>query len=402
MTPLILFAACDRHNFGDLLFPHIAAALQPDREVIVAGLVARDLTPWGGHRVAALSDLAERDAGVPPNILHAGGEILTCDAWQAAVMLQSPEAARDIIARYDRDFAARRAWARGFLGVGDLAPYTVSPQRFPGASIRYAAVGGVELAASPADLRAEVMAKLAAAEAISVRDRRTQAALQAAGLHAQLVPDPVALVAELFGERIARHRAPGKPAALAQAFPQGYLAVQFSADFGDDATLAALAGQIDAVASATGLGIVFFRAGAAPWHDDLDVYRRAAGRLRIAQARLFESLDIWDICALIAGSRGYCGSSLHGRIVAMAHALPRVNLVRDGTGGQASKQAAYARTWERPGQPGVVPPPELAAGLLAALAQEAGRLHAVARDCVAACRRAGMANIAVTSTAPQS
>ena len=26
-APLILFGACDRHNLGDLLFPHIAAAL---------------------------------------------------------------------------------------------------------------------------------------------------------------------------------------------------------------------------------------------------------------------------------------------------------------------------------------------------------------------------------------
>ena len=27
--PLVLFGACDRHNLGDLLFPHIAAALLP-------------------------------------------------------------------------------------------------------------------------------------------------------------------------------------------------------------------------------------------------------------------------------------------------------------------------------------------------------------------------------------
>ena len=28
-TPIILFGAFDRHNFGDLLLPHIAAALMP-------------------------------------------------------------------------------------------------------------------------------------------------------------------------------------------------------------------------------------------------------------------------------------------------------------------------------------------------------------------------------------
>ena len=38
--PTILFGAFDRHNFGDLLFPYIAAALLPDTPVLFAGLAA--------------------------------------------------------------------------------------------------------------------------------------------------------------------------------------------------------------------------------------------------------------------------------------------------------------------------------------------------------------------------
>ena len=40
--PTILFGAFDRHNFGDLLFPHVAAALLPGRKLAFAGLAERD------------------------------------------------------------------------------------------------------------------------------------------------------------------------------------------------------------------------------------------------------------------------------------------------------------------------------------------------------------------------
>lgn len=95
-----------------------------------------------------------------------------------------------------------------------------------------------------------------------------------------------------------------------------------------------------------------FRAGAAPWHDDLDTYRRLIARIGDTALKIFASLDLWDICALIAHSRIFCGSSLHGRIVAMAYARPRVTIVHAEEGMQAPKQAAFAATWE---------PPEIAA-----------------------------------------
>ncbi|MBW8327721.1 MAG: polysaccharide pyruvyl transferase family protein, partial [Thiobacillus sp.] len=63
-------------------------------------------------------------------------------------------------------------------------------------------------------------------------------------------------------------------------------------------------------------------------------------------AQLFPSLHLWDICALIAASRGTVGSSLHGRIVALAYGLPRVSLVPPQQGGRLDKRTAFAETWE--------------------------------------------------------
>jgi len=387
--PTLLFGAFDRHNFGDLLFPHVAAALLPGRPLIFAGLAARDMRPWGGHPVRALAELAAELRAEPLHLVHVGGELLSCSAWQAAVMLQTPDAAPAIIRRLDARPADRQAWAEAQLGFAAEAPYCIPPRLFPAARrIVYCGVGGVDLADQPSVLRDEVLARLRAADAIGVRDRLTLAGLARAGIPATLMPDPAVLVAELFGPAIAAHGRLGEVADIRREAAQGYLAVQIAADFGDDATLAALASQLDRAASASGDGIALFRAGAAPWHDDRECLRRLAGRLRTRPLRTLESLHLWDICALIAGSRAYCGSSLHGRIVATAFGLPRINLLHPSQVGQWTKQAAFATTWDAPDEPGAVLIAELADGLARSFAVSPARRRLDAADFAGRCRAA--------------
>lgn len=343
---IVLFGACDRHNLGDLLFPHIMTELLAPRAVVVAGLAARDLTAFGGHRVRAIGEVRREWPDAP--VVHAGGELLCCDAWEAAVMLLPADEARDVIARYDGR-PERFDWARQVLGRDDRAPYCLGKsQSLQHGEVVFNGVGGVDLDRRDAAFRDEVLAKLAEAGWVGVRDRLTLAHLAAAGIPATLMPDPAVLTAELFGERIRRWAATGEVAAVRASFPQGYLAVQFAAALGDDATLGAIAEGLRRLAGEKGLGIVFFRAGAAPWHDDLDVYRRAAVLFRGVDAAptaaptwVFESLDVWDICALIASSAAFCGSSLHGRIVAEAFGVP----VAEGIVPVGEKVAGYRDAW---------------------------------------------------------
>ena len=387
-VPILLFGAFDRHNFGDVLFPHIVAALLDGRTLRFAGLAGRDLRACGGHHVESVAALAAAWGARPIHLFHVGGELLTCDAWQAAAMLLPPEQAAAIIARLDGDPPERLAWARRQLGMPGLAPYALERRLFAGAArVIYNAVGGVDLGRLDAAMRDEVLAKLAAADEVSVRDRETLAQLHAAGIAARLLPDPAVLVVELFGRRIDRHARSGEIATILGAFPKGYLAVQFSADFGDDRTLAEIAAQLDATMLATGYGVAFFRAGAAPWHDDMNCYRRVAARLRATAVRIVESLDLWDICALIANSRAYCGSSLHGRIVAMAWALPRVNFHHPAGTGRAGKTSVFAATWEQPDMPGSVAVDEIATAIGHALASDPERRRQTARQLAASYRR---------------
>lgn len=385
---VIVFGAFDRHNFGDLLFPHIVAALLPQQSLRFAGLLARDLRSWGGHQVEALPQLAAALQEPPLTLIHAGGEVLTCEAWQAAVMLLPEDDARRAIACLEAHPNTRAQWACDQLHSAAHAPYIAPRALFPRAEkIIYNGVGGVDLARCPPAMQAEVLAHLAEADAVSVRDQHTQASLRAAGIDARLIPDPAVMTAELFGDTIRQHGLIGEPARFRQRFPQGYLAVQCSADFGDETTLATLAAQVDRVASDTGYGICFFRAGAAPWHDALSCYQQLAARMHSPHVALFSSLHLWDICALIAGSRGYCGSSLHGRIVATAFALPRISLLHAAQAHRPGKQSAYAAAWEAPGLPLTCEAPQLAQGLELALAAPPEQLRQHALQLAARYRR---------------
>lgn len=387
-SPVILFGAFDRHNLGDLLFPHIVAKLLEDSPLVPAGLAERDLREQGGHRVAALAQVAAEMGEQRTHLIHVGGELLTCDVWQAAVMLLPPEEVQPVIAAYDSDEAARLAWARRHLEIGRDAPYLASkdPFRKPGAWI-YNAVGGVDLARRDAAFRAEVLQRLHEADYLGVRDGVTLEFLAREGVAAQLLPDGVSLLAELYGERIAQCGDSGEVARVRATFPQGYLAIQFSADFGDDATLETIASQLDDIALETGLGLVFFRAGAAPWHDDAACFRAVARRLKHAAVHVFESLNIWEICALLAASRGYCGSSLHGRIVAMAFDVPRVNLLHPAQRDRPTKAEAYAASWDGGDMPGAVPPSRMAAGIQRALRVSTSAMKAVSERARLACRQ---------------
>ncbi len=370
-SPLVLFGAFDRHNFGDLLFPHLMTALLPERSFEFAGLAARDLRAVGGHRVSALGARP-----LPARLIHVGGELLTCSAWQAAVMLRDPAEAAAVIARYDGDPVAAAGWAARQLGTSRGMPYVVGRSAVaPGGRVIFNAVGGVEWNVLSAAQRDEVKTALGQADWVSVRDQVTQKVLRAEGLDFPLCPDPAVMVAECFGEVIRQHQQQGAVHAMGEAFPQGYLACQFSADFADDVSLDALAQGLARVAADTGLGLALFRAGAAPWHDDPALYERLLRRLPPGSARLFPSLHLWDICALVAASRGTVGSSLHGRIIALAFGLPRVSLIPPQQGGRPDKRMAFAETWEPESVPRSVVASQIECAVMQALTVPASVLR---------------------------
>ncbi|MBI1285097.1 MAG: polysaccharide pyruvyl transferase family protein [Thiobacillus sp.] len=348
----------------------------PGQLVEFSALARRDLRAFGGHRVNSLEARAQAS-----DLIHVGGELLTCSAWQAAVMLLDREAATAVISRYDNDPVAAADWAARQLGTSRSMPYVVGRDALtPSGRLIFNALGGVEWTDLSAGQRNEVMAALRQADWVSVRDHVTQEALRAEGIDVPLCPDPAVMVVQCFGGVILNRQHADAVRAMRDAFPQGYLACQFSADFGDDVSLDALAQGLSRVLAETGLGLVLFRAGAAPWHDDPEPYERLQHRLPSGSARRFSSLGLWDICALIAASRGVACSSLHARIVALAYGLPRVSLMPPQQGERPDKRAAFAETWEPHAVPRCVAVNQVESAVLQALDLPAAMLLENAAD----------------------
>lgn len=341
-TPLILFGAFDRHNLGDLLLGKVAQALMFPRPVVFAGLAARDLTSVGGMRVRPICELAHEWGGRPADIVHVGGEILTCSLYEAAVMLLADENARIVISRHDSDPFSRHAWAVAELGLDQPIAYQLPPALFRNCRfVGYLGAGGVGLSTFPAKIRDAVVEKLSASKFVWVRDTTTHRTLKSLGVISLLAPDPCELVARIFGGVIQEKSESSET--MVGRYPDGYLAVQFSADFGDDATLDAIGRGLCRIQREQNCHIVFFRAGAAPWHDSLAVYSRLISRIAGLDATIFDSLHVPDLCALLAESSGFIGSSLHGRIIAEAFGRVAVSLVRGDP--SLSKVGIYVDSW---------------------------------------------------------
>ena len=159
LPTIILFGAFDRHNFGDLLFPHIAQALLSEHETLVAGLSARDLRQQGGHNVRSFADVVTERAGHPAVLLHVGGEVLSCSAWYAALMLLPPEQLHSTVTHFGAHPEERAQWIRKLIGTADLAPYVAPLEAAPAvSSVVLAGVGGVGLSQCEPALRDEVLA----------------------------------------------------------------------------------------------------------------------------------------------------------------------------------------------------------------------------------------------------
>lgn len=353
----VYFGAFDRHNFGDLLLARVVPEVPGPR--IWAGLVSRDLSPLGGVACLSLAELGaswqERFGEAPARLIHVGGEILTTTAWEAAVMLQTEDEAARAIARWERHPVGRESWVKEQLGCSRAVPYVAGKEALPRvAGLEFWAVGGVALDRLAPAAKAEVLAALSQTDHLGVRDKATRDALIQCGLAPVLEPDRVSSAMGSLVPLIERHCHQGEPALVRERFPQGYVAFQCSGDFGTDAMVDDLARGLRH--RLQGRGLVLFRAGAAPWHDQLELYQRLLSRV---DGFLFESLHVGDIGALVAGAGLVCASSLHVRLVARAFGVAVQSLAPDSREAARGKVASWLATWEG-GEGGVMTPREWA------------------------------------------
>ena len=318
----------DVGNFGDLLFPIIAAhRLRPFGWDVLAA------SPTDGS--CGLPDAAPSIAlasaiggGTIDAVLIGGGEI--AHAFPA-----------DFVAEYVQAGQANQAYPALWYGATFVASLMDVPIAWnaPGAPAPFSA-SIRESALDPA---------LAAADYVSVRDEASLRFFQPDGGSAAVVPDtvadlanvwpPASLAADFDALRQRKAIAPDDALFAVQARPGGL----------GNLSPEALAAMIADFAQPRGLTPLLLSLG--PSLGDIEVLRQLSRAMPIRHFLLADPAGLREMAAAIAGARLYVGNSMHGYVAAVCYATPGVIVARPafhkfvGFARQIDAASDVARNW---------------------------------------------------------
>ncbi len=322
-NPVILVGAFERHNFGDLLMGRVLAALLRETGMtpLAASILPADLRRMGGPRVHGFGWLAEHLPAHTP-MVHIGGETLLM-GMETALRLDVPAGIRGKL-------AADLARMRGVTGLDDRQFAYLTPASEHIRSVRrewrnryFHALGGHQLHQAEVANILSVARNLAEARWLTVRDRGSAEAMRARGVEGiRVVWDAGVLAGDHAVE-------PWPVDTMAEQVVEPYLLVQMGVGHAGPMKdewieqISALRGDFAKVIVAL--------AGVAAKHDSPEEARDFAERLRArgVNAEYCPELEVGKVIGLIRRAACVLSSSLHFRIVALAHAVPRVSLALD-------------------------------------------------------------------------
>jgi len=176
-------------------------------------------------------------------------------------------------------------------------------------------------------IRPIVEAAVAAAGYLSVRDRGGAELLGAPdGVRVKIVPDTIADLAGMW-PRESLSDAFGEFLRRKQADPEcRFLALHLRKRSIAGSTMGDLAARIDAFTAEHGLTALLVAVGRS--HDDPGVARELSRHLRRPHILLDDPLGLREMCAAFANSALYIGASLHGYIASCAYGVPGMLVAR--------------------------------------------------------------------------
>lgn len=380
--------AFDRFNYGDILFAHVSRHIirdrWPDATITFHGTHRSDQTAEGGVATQSMRRLVDTPETV---IWVAGGEVLGA-RWQGMYEHQLPIWAAHAVRRLRRRIGREpvdRVF-RALSGSPSRLPWVFDPDGFPAARrprIVYNSVGGLNVREMPAPIATWQARALGRAHWLAVRDRGTQAALEALmGQAPVLSPDTAVLMKDLLPATSLADLRKAVLARLGLDADARYILFQCGSNYldGQEDTIAA---QLREVHERTGCVALPFAIGRASGHEDQITARRLASRLdgQPWLRPMPDDLTVWEIMALIAGTECYAGTSLHGFITAFAFARPRV-----GLSPRVKKLIGFRDDWDSPDMPAGIAFPDMAEAIRLAMSIDRMAMARLAESVVARCR----------------
>jgi hypothetical protein len=296
----------DLRNFGDLLFPLIAA-----QRLATMGLETIAVSP-SGHKTG----LADAAPSIPlrellageidcAGIVVGGGYIIHCHPIS-------------FLENYAAEGLTETAGTGLWLGATLAAAVRDIPIVWNAPGVPHPL---------PQSRRVLAAAALRASDYVSLRDRGSAELIQPPNdVEVSLVPDPVAGIARLWDRRTLdrsfhqflkrKARTDGDTLFVLHARDRSLATVG----------VAGIAARVDEFAREQRMTPVLVAVGQS--HDDDKLARKIAGALHGPHILMDDPESLIEIASVIANSRLYMGSSLHGYIVAAAYDVPGILVAR--------------------------------------------------------------------------
>ncbi|HDQ46305.1 MAG TPA: polysaccharide pyruvyl transferase family protein [bacterium] len=349
-----MIGAFARYNYGDLLFPVLAAKafedLRDDYDFVCYGLAESDLSRYGAEKTRPIREwIGKTDIADDSVLFVAGGDVLGIN-WVPMHMHRLGHVSAVLFSLFFTVFGKRlglgltinRMLARRY-GAGSLLLPWIVPRKAIRARVRilYNAVGGSALESLIGPYPAYIRDHMNEADYISVRDRETRNRLVQLGVEKEIfcVPDSAVTMSVHFP--LPRLRGMVNPGLLKklEEWEYQYLCFQINYQTGTR-HFETLITQLNRITLTLNLHILLLPVGLVPMHDDQIVLRRLRETLAVS-CHLPETLSIHEIMYCIARSRLFIGTSLHGAVTALSYAVPHLGLTED-----VPKLRTFLRDWD--------------------------------------------------------
>lgn len=325
----ILHGAFGRHNFGDMLFPHIVDNLIKEKSsksnLEFCDVLSRDMREYGGHNVKSISDFFDYEKEL--NLIYVGGQTGACRLQGSMNTFGVNDSHKSEINKL-RNANIKNA-------------YLIDKHKFKNPKMFVCnGIGGVD------DGDFGVIKNF---DYNSFRDKSSHLNYEGnrealnQGTLGYYVPDSVVMLRHFFDEKIKnRLKQSDSLQNLNNLIGGNYIAVQFKpGQLGD--CLDELKFQFNKIISDLNIPIVFFCAGVAHGHDSADEYKKIFDNsLPSEMVHYYDGENIWDICNLISRAECVIGTSLHVRVVASQYARPRITINLQELNGRQAPQ--YRKT----------------------------------------------------------
>lgn len=324
-----LVGAIDRYNYGDVLFPIIVEeALKKrisDIKFDYYGYKRTDLSRFDVYPTKEIKDIKNDDIDA---IIVVGGEVLTSpwsltylflfeDYRKANILSKIKKITREPIFGF---------WAKMKLGYTQRMPWIFEKKDYPNKKIIYNTVGGGAVFRVLEKKKKYFNKSLNQADFISVREESTKKNLNKIGVKSVLgYPDSAFLMSELFPknslEKLSSHNM--------KNIKDDYIVFQIGKKYGigkEDTIFEKLKVFIEK----THLNVVLLPIGMVALHEDAiplkKIYESFQDSNLANKVILINNNTIFDTMSIIANSKLFIGTSLHGNVTALSYGNPSIGL----------------------------------------------------------------------------